>query len=229
MIAGLRLAFRRTLQRQKEEREEDGAGVPPRRDNPRDRGERLPGTHTREQPLKAGEFILGYTDETGGLPPMPHPDVLGRNGTYVVFLKLHQRVTEFRRYLKEMSRSPEEEELLAAKMMGRRRSGAHLAICPHRDDPELGADPRRNNDFAFADDPTGYKTPPGCHIRRANPRDASVAGVRPAPPDAAPRNGLRARAPRGCPFGRRCRSRFDVRLSWALILAGSSSSSNRSG
>src|SRR6185369_11444218 len=34
-----------------------------------------------------------------------------------------------------------------------------------------------NNDFVFADDPTGYKTPPGSHIRRANPRDASVAGV----------------------------------------------------
>jgi len=29
----------------------------------------------------------------------------------------------------------------------------------------------------FGDDPTGYKTPPGSHIRRANPRDASVAGV----------------------------------------------------
>ena len=140
-------------------------------------GSELPGTNTRERPLEAGEFILGYRDETGGLPPMPRPDVLGRNGTYVVFRKLHQRVAEFRRYLKEMSRSSEDEELLAAKMMGRWRSGAPLALCPHRDDPELGADPRRNNDFAFADDPIGYDTPPGCHIRRANPRDASVAGV----------------------------------------------------
>src|SRR6185369_11223107 len=34
-----------------------------------------------------------------------------------------------------------------------------------------------NNDFVFADDATGYKTPPASHIRRANPRDASVAGV----------------------------------------------------
>ncbi|MBX3206182.1 MAG: Dyp-type peroxidase [Labilithrix sp.] len=142
-------------------------------------GNALPGKDTRERPLKPGEFILGYTDETGGLPPMPLPDVLGRNGTYVVFRKLHQRVAELRRYLKEMScgRGPEEEERLAAKMMGRWRSGAPLALCPDRDDPELGADPHRNNDFTFADDPIGYKTPPGCHIRRANPRDASVAGV----------------------------------------------------
>ena len=63
-------------------------------------------------------------------------------------------------------------------MMGRWRSGAPLALCPLHDDPELGADPKRNNDFLYeADDPTGYKTPGGSHIRRTNPRDASVAGV----------------------------------------------------
>jgi Dyp-type peroxidase family len=95
----------------------------------------------------------------------------------VVFRKLHQRVAAFRRYLKESSTSIEEGELLAAKMMGRWRSGAPLALCPFHDDPELGADPRRNNDFGFHDDATGYKTPPGSHVRRANPRDASVAGV----------------------------------------------------
>jgi deferrochelatase/peroxidase EfeB len=76
------------------------------------------------------------------------------------------------------SSSPEEEELLAAKMMGRWRSGAPLALCPLHDDPDLGADPRRNNDFLYGeDDSTGYKTPRGSHGRRSNPRDASVAGV----------------------------------------------------
>ena len=109
---------------------------------------------------------------------MTQPEVLGRNGTYVVFRKLHQRVAAFRRYLKANSTSPEEEELLAAKMMGRWRSGAPLALCPVHDDPELGADPRRNNDFLYKeDDPAGFKTPGGSHIRRTNPRDASVAGV----------------------------------------------------
>ena len=44
-----------------------------------------------EAPLKAGEFVLGYRDEIGGVPPVPQPEVLGRNGTYVVFRKLHQR------------------------------------------------------------------------------------------------------------------------------------------
>jgi deferrochelatase/peroxidase EfeB len=87
-------------------------------------------------------------------------------------------VAEFRRYLKANSTSPEDQELLAAKMMGRWRSGAPLALCPFHDDPELGADPQRNNDFLYeADDPAGFKTPGGSHIRRTNPRDASIAGV----------------------------------------------------
>ena len=93
----------------------------------------------REQPLKAGEFVLGYRDETGKFPHMPKPDTLGRNGTYAVFRKLHQRVAAFRKYLKANSSSPEEEEMMAAKMMGRWRSGAPLALCPEHDDPELGA------------------------------------------------------------------------------------------
>ena len=43
---------------------------------------------------------------------------------------------------------------------------------PERDDPELGEDPARNNDFGYADDPRGFKCPAGAHARRANPRDA---------------------------------------------------------
>ena len=109
-------------------------------------GSGIPGTNPQEQPLKAGEFVLGYPDEMGGIQ-MTQPEVLGRNGTYVVFRKLHQRVAAFRRYLKANSTSPEEEELLAAKMMGRWRSGAPLALCPVHDDPELGADPRPQQRF----------------------------------------------------------------------------------
>jgi Dyp-type peroxidase family len=140
-------------------------------------GSGIPGSNSKEEPFKAGEFVLGYLDETGAMPPMPRPEVLGRNGSYVVFRKLHQRVAAFRQYLKENAGSPDEQELLAAKMMGRWRSGAPLALSPTRDDPELGADGTRNNDFMYSDDATGYKTPPGSHVRRANPRDAQVAGV----------------------------------------------------
>lgn len=140
-------------------------------------GSGIPGTNSKEQPLKAGEFVLGYRDELGGIQ-RTRPEVLGRNGTYVVFRKLHQRVAAFRQFLQASSTGPEDEELLAAKMMGRWRSGAPLALCPFQDDARLGADRRRNNDFLYQqDDPAGFKTPGGSHIRRTNPRDASVAGV----------------------------------------------------
>ena len=141
-------------------------------------GSGVPGDNPYERPLKAGELVLGYRDETGGFPPAPEPAALGRNGTYVAFRKLHQKVAEFRRYLRVNAADPGDEELLAAKMMGRWRSGAPLALCPLHDDPALGADGARNNAFLFrADDALGYRTPPGSHVRRCNPRDADVAGV----------------------------------------------------
>jgi len=140
-------------------------------------GSGIAGSNPLEEPLKAGEFVLGYRDEMGGLPPMPAPEALGRNGSYIVFRKLHQRVAEFRRFIKSNAGSANDEELIAAKVMGRWRSGAPLALCPMHDDAELGADPARNNAFMFQkDDPIGYTTPRGSHCRRMNPRDTPVAG-----------------------------------------------------
>ncbi|WP_437930972.1 Dyp-type peroxidase [Sorangium sp. So ce291] len=139
-------------------------------------GSGIPGTNPAQRPYKAGEFVLGYPDELGGTLT-PQPEALGRNGTYVAFRKLYQRVALFRRYVKENSLGPADEELLAAKMMGRWRSGAPLALCPSSDNPELGGDPLRNNAFLYGDDPTGFKTPLEAHIRRVNPRDSSVAGI----------------------------------------------------
>jgi deferrochelatase/peroxidase EfeB len=51
--------------------------------------EPLPG---QGRPIKAGEFILGYPGEGGIFPPMPQPDILGRNGTYVGLRKYQSRV-----------------------------------------------------------------------------------------------------------------------------------------
>lgn len=144
----------------------DGIGQPPVE------GSGIPSSNPKERPIKAGEFILGYADETGSLPPMPTPDVLGKNGTYVVFRKLHTRVAAYRQYLRAKASSREEEALLGAKMVGRWQSGAPLTLSPQRDDPNLGADRHRNNDFLYRDDLRGFKCPAGAHARRANPRDA---------------------------------------------------------
>ncbi|GAA1258705.1 Dyp-type peroxidase [Sphaerisporangium rubeum] len=144
--------------------------------NPAVEGSDVPVSNQLEPPLKAGEFVLGYPDELGAVQS-PRPEALGRNGTYMAFRKLHQRVAAFRRYLKDNSTSAQDEEMLAAKIMGRWRSGAPLALSPLHDAPDLGADSHRNNTFLYRhDDPAGFTTPGGCHIRRGNPRDASVAG-----------------------------------------------------
>jgi len=43
-----------------------------------------------------------------------------------------------------------------------------------KDNPALGEDPKRNNDFTYANDPDGKQAPLGCHMRRMNPRDTKM-------------------------------------------------------
>ena len=139
----------------------EGSGVEP-----------LPG---QGRPIKAGEFILGYPGEAGVPLPAPQPDVLGRNGTFVGLRKYQSLVGTFNRFLRANARTDDERELLAAKLVGRWRSGAPLTLAPARDDPDLGADPWRNNDFTYAADRHGRQAPLGCHMRRMNPRDTEMA------------------------------------------------------
>jgi Dyp-type peroxidase family len=131
----------------------------------------LPG---QGEPIKAGEFILGYPGEAGFPLPMPQPDILGRNGTYVGFRKYQSRVGAFNRFLQAHGSNEAERELLAAKLVGRWRSGAPLTLAPEVDNPVLGADLQRNNDFDYSDDALGRQAPFGCHIRRMNPRDSKL-------------------------------------------------------
>jgi Dyp-type peroxidase family len=139
----------------------EGSGVDP-----------LPG---QGSPIKAGEFILGYPAEAGVPLPLPQPDELGRNSTFVGFRKYQSLVGTFNRFLQEHAHTEQERELLAAKLVGRWRSGAPLTLATERDDPVLGADPKRNNDFIYANDPRGLQVPLGSHMRRMNPRDTQTA------------------------------------------------------
>jgi Dyp-type peroxidase family len=125
--------------------------------------------------IKAGELILGYPGEAGVPLPAPQPEVLGRNGTYVGLRKYQTRVATFNRFLQEHAATEDERQLLAAKLVGRWRSGAPLTLAPDHDDPALGADPMRNNDFTYAADRDGRQVPLGSHMRRMNPRDTEMA------------------------------------------------------
>jgi Dyp-type peroxidase family len=148
--------------------------------------------------IKAGEFLLGHVDEYGEVAPVPtvahelDPDRVlaadslqstrgsfGLNGSFLVFRKLAQDVAGFRSFLDRTTRNadgssnPERAKLLSAKMIGRWPSGAPLTLAPENDDPEMGRNKNRNNDFGFAaSDRDGFACPIGSHIRRANPRDA---------------------------------------------------------
>ena len=125
--------------------------------------------------IKPGEFFLGYPDEKGPPPALPQPETLSRNGSYLAYLRMEEHVGAFRSFLQQHGQTSEEQELIAAKLMGRWRSGAPLVLAPAKDDPQLGTDPQRTNDFAYAKmDPYGYACPLGAHIRRMNPRDTAV-------------------------------------------------------
>jgi deferrochelatase/peroxidase EfeB len=128
------------------------------------------------RPLKPGEFLLGYEDEAGpdGVQG-PAPFEFWRNGTYVVFRKLYQDVAAFRRYLARAAKAlygsddPYHQDLVAAKMMGRWRSGCPLDLSPDRDDTAIASDPQRRNNFNYAGDDQGLRCPLGSHLRRVNP------------------------------------------------------------
>ncbi|KAF7799175.1 hypothetical protein EIP86_010406 [Pleurotus ostreatoroseus] len=66
-------------------------------------------------------------------------------------------------------------DLLGARMFGRWKSGAPIDLTPFSDDPALGADPQRNNDFDFSGlvavpSLDQSRCPFSAHVRKTNPR-----------------------------------------------------------
>jgi Dyp-type peroxidase family len=141
-------------------------------------------------PLRTGEFILGHIDEGGEYPAAPIPTELSRNGTFMVYRKLHQNVGTFNRYLDEQAQHfAGGKELLAAKMSGRwRQSGAPVTQTPDEDSEKAWrlrfaqADKAEKYRmliyFDYNEDIAGSKCPVNAHIRRINPRGALEFGVK---------------------------------------------------
>ncbi|TVR54747.1 MAG: peroxidase [Gemmatimonadales bacterium] len=146
--------------------------------------------------VPTGEFVLGYPNHYGILPPgplVPHgldPDRvlppsenphhparhfrdLGRHGSYLVYRKLAQDVAGFWRFMVREAdrrgggRGPSPALRIASLCVGRWPGGAPLELAPHADDPSL-ADA---DDFGYAEDPEGLRCPLGAHVRRTHPRD----------------------------------------------------------
>ena len=137
-----------------------GSGVAPRP------GDGQPDGAGGWRELATGEVLHGYTDEDGTAPQAPAAP-FDRNGTFVVYRKLHMDTAAFRRFVAGAG-YPGGPEQLAAKIVGRWPDGTPLSLSPERPDPSAAI-----NDFSYADDPLGLKCPAGAHIRRTNPRDSA--------------------------------------------------------
>ncbi len=150
-------------------------------------------SHDEAQVVADGEFVLGYANAYNQYTSRPLVDPIhdpegilpddgcgraqrdfGRNGSYLVFRQLEQDVSQFWEFIEGQTASsagpnPDARERLAAKMVGRWRSGAPLVKTPTQDDPEQSFE----NDFRYHDeDPDGMGCPIGAHVRRSNPRDS---------------------------------------------------------
>ena len=100
--------------------------------------------------LATGEFLLGYADEAGELPVAPVPHLLGRNGTFLVYRKLHQNVATFRAYLEEKGKQyAGGKENRAAKFVGRWRDGTPPSVLPKSRIPPLSAEIDQNTNFTW--------------------------------------------------------------------------------
>jgi len=133
--------------------------------------------------VRPGEFVLGYLNEFGRFPaspalgrnsrecPLPQDASgradFGRNGSYLVVRQLEQKVAPFHGFVGD-------DELRAARLVGRWRNGAPLVRYPDTEPRcmtlrELEA----GNGFGYhREDRHGLRCPIGAHIRRANPRDS---------------------------------------------------------
>jgi Dyp-type peroxidase family len=103
------------------------------------RGKLTPAPEQRWAPLATGEFLLGHADESQELPPTAPPWEFTRNGTYMVFRKLHQNVATFHGYMQEQAQifgrlwgleGDAAIETLKAKFVGRWSDGIPLIAAP---------------------------------------------------------------------------------------------------
>ncbi|KAF9005132.1 hypothetical protein BDQ17DRAFT_1353872 [Cyathus striatus] len=124
-------------------------------------------------PVNPGVIVTGYDGDADKDKRAPW----AVDGSFLAFRYLFQNVPEFNEYLQKNpiirdGLTPEEgSELLGARMVGRWKSGAPIDITPFKDDPSLGTDPSRNNDFDFSGDVNSQvRCPFAAHVRKTNPR-----------------------------------------------------------
>jgi Dyp-type peroxidase family len=146
--------------------------------------------------VNAGEFVIGYKGQ-GADRVLP---AWMKNGSFHVIRRLAQDVPGWWAQIERESETLAgadsiAPDLLAAKTVGRWRSGTPLDMAPDRD-LRSGRDPEEDNAFEYEDDPEGLRTPRFAHIRKVYPRRS----VPPGEEEAERRRIIRRGIPFGLPF-----------------------------
>lgn len=127
--------------------------------------------------LWPGEFVLGYATQVAGPDfrekgdPVDLPQLWMADGSFLVVRRLTQLVPEMHDGVAAQTPAGQSASQLEAQLVGRWPNGAAVVDHPDADDPGLGTDPARNNDFEFDGDREGLTCPWGAHIRKAYPRN----------------------------------------------------------
>jgi Dyp-type peroxidase family len=125
--------------------------------------------HPGTKMVQPGEFVLGYPDEHAR-DPDAIPDWM-KDGYFQVLRRLVQDVPGWWAQMEQARKKNivGGDDRLAAKAVGRWRSGSPLALAPDEDDRSARV-PGRINKFDYGDDPEGENTPIFAHIRKTYPR-----------------------------------------------------------
>ncbi len=143
------------------------------------------------RPIATGEFLLGYPDEAQETSGIMMPLSFARNGTFLAYRKLKQRVKKWNDFIDEKAKEfaivfgipnhDDAKQTLMAKMAGRWTDGVPVSAASTADEwrafnrtyPE--GSPERDKalvNFRYFEDPRGERCPMGSHLRRVNTRDS---------------------------------------------------------
>ncbi|CAI7608303.1 unnamed protein product [Penicillium bialowiezense] len=124
---------------------------------------KLPGS--RKVPTRPGIILFGHDGEMENVPQLMHPE-WAKDGSLFVVRKMRQFVPEFNSFLESQApRLNFTPEQLAARLVGRWKSGAPVELCPDEDNKEYST----WNDFDSPLD-NQLNCPFSSHIRKTKGR-----------------------------------------------------------